>query len=497
MSISSEIRRAGPFAGNGSTVNFPFVFKVFATSQVAVTRTVSGVETTLTLTTDYTVTLNSNQDTSPGGIVTMLTAPASGQSITITSNVANLQPTVLANLGGFYPEVINDSLDRATIQIKQLDERLDRALVIPVSSSGVSTQLPTPQSSALIGWDSNATSLQNYSNIPIPAGSTTYQYVHRVLATAAQTAFTLPIAYVLNASAITVFVNGLKVEQGTTQDWVETNTTTVTFNSGLTVGDLVVFVVNILASVVPIAAFPAASVSAFGATLVDDANAAAARVTLGISTFGSSLIDDADAAAARTTLGLGTLATLNTVNNGNWSGTALAIANGGTGATTAGAALTALGGQPLDATLTALAGLATGADKLAYSTGADTFAQADFTSFARTLLDDANAGAVRTTLGVGTTDSPAFAGLTIADAGNILLGTGTGTKIGTATSQKLGFYNAAPVAQYSTVGTTTGFTAGSGSAVLADSTFTGDSGATAYTVGDVVRALKTLGLLAL
>jgi hypothetical protein len=55
----------------------------------------------------------------------------------------------------------------------------------------------------------------------------------------------------------------------------------VTFNSGLASGDLVTFVVNILASVVPIAAFPAASVSAFGASLVDDADAAAARTTLG------------------------------------------------------------------------------------------------------------------------------------------------------------------------------------------------------------------------
>jgi hypothetical protein len=472
MSISSEIRRAGPFAGNGATVAFPFTFKVFTTAQVVVTRTVSGVETVLTLTTDYTVTLNSNQDTSPGGTVTMLTAPASGQSITITSNVANLQPTVLANLGGFYPEVINDSLDRATIQIQQLDERLDRALVIPVSSSGISTQLPAPSASTIIGWGPTGTSLQNYN--PTAIGSTSYQYIHRVIASAGQTAFTLPIAYIPNVNALNIFVNGLRLEQGSTQDWVETNTTTVTFNSGLTVGDLVVFVVNVLASVVPIAAFPAASVSAFGAGLVDDA----------------------DAAAGRTTLGLGTLATLNTVNNGNWSGTALAVANGGTGATTAGAALTALGGQPLDATLTALAALATGADKLAYSTGTDTFAQADFTSFARTLLDDADAAAGRTTLGVGTGDSPTFAGLTIADAGNIVLATGTGTKIGTATTQKLGFYNAAPVVQYSTVGTTTGFTAGLGLAVLADSTFTGDTGATAYTVGDVVRALKTLGLLA-
>jgi hypothetical protein len=463
MTISSETRRAGPYAGNGSTTAFAFAFKVFTTAEVQVTRTASGVDTVLTLTTHYTVTLNSNQNLNPGGTVTMLTAPAVGQSITITSNVLNLQPTAVANLGAFYPEVINDSLDRATIQIQQLDERLDRALVVPVSSSGINTILPVPQSNALIGWNSGATALQNVNGTAL--GTTTYQYVHRVLATASQTVFTLPTPYVLNASAITVFVNGLKVEQGSTQDWVETNTTTVTFNAGLTVGDLVVFVVNVMASAVPLAAFPAASVSAFGA----------------------SLVDDGDAAAGRATLGLGSLAVINSP---------LPIANGGTGATAAGAALTALGGQPLDATLTALAGLATGADKLAYSTGTDTFSQTDLTSFARTMLDDANAGAVRTTLGVGTGDSPTFAGLTIADAGNIVLATGTGTKIGTATSQKLGFFNAAPVVQQAGTGETTGVSGGSGTNIHANATFTGNVGSAAYTISDVVKALKNLGLLA-
>lgn len=65
-----------------------------------------------------------------------------------------------------------------------------------------------------------------------------------------------------------------------------------------------------------------------------------------------------------------------------------------------------LGAQPAgsyqasDATLTALAALVTAADKMIYSTGSDTFAMTTLTAFARTLLDDPDAEAMRATLGV-------------------------------------------------------------------------------------------------
>ncbi len=63
------------------------------------------------------------------------------------------------------------------------------------------------------------------------------------------------------------------------------------------------------------------------------------------------------------------------------------------------AALT--GYQPLDAMLTALAGLVTANNKGLYFTGPDAPVQYDLSPFARTILDDADAAAVRATLVLG------------------------------------------------------------------------------------------------
>jgi hypothetical protein len=56
-------------------------------------------------------------------------------------------------------------------------------------------------------------------------------------------------------------------------------------------------------------------------------------------------------------------------------------------------------------------------------------------------------------VGIGTTSPSSL--LHLADAGNITVGTTTGTKIGTATTQKLGFFNKTPVVQPTAVANAT------------------------------------------
>lgn len=134
---NTTLRKAGPSLGNGVTTVFPFTFKVFTTADILVTYlNTLAVESVLVLTTNYTVSLNADQNTSPGGSVTLLVAPATATYITLTSQVTNTQNLSLTNSGGFYPSSINDALDRTVIQIQQLAEIVSRSAVAPLSGIG-------------------------------------------------------------------------------------------------------------------------------------------------------------------------------------------------------------------------------------------------------------------------------------------------------------------------------------------------------------------------
>lgn len=208
-------------------------------------------------------------------------------------------------------------------------------------------------------------------------------------------------------------------------------------------------------------------------------------------TFGRSLVDDTDAATARTTLGLviGTnvqaydaelaaLAGLTSAadalpyftGSGTASTTTLtSFARGLIDDADASAARTTLGlvigtdVQAYDAELAAIAGLTSAADKLPYFTGSGTATLTTLTSFGRSLIDDADSAAGRTTLGlVIGTDVQAYNSTLAAVAGGTYTGDDSITTLGTIST-----------------GTWQGTTVGVGY---------GGTGLSSYTSGDLLYA---------
>lgn len=138
MAVQNILRKVGPTTGNGILKEFPFSFKTVRASDVVV-KTSSGTsvtdeEVTLRYGTDYTVTMNSNQDERPGGSVVLVNAPAKGVRVVITSDTAIDQQLVLTNHDGFLPESLNDAYDKLTIICQELKETLSRCLIVPLTS---------------------------------------------------------------------------------------------------------------------------------------------------------------------------------------------------------------------------------------------------------------------------------------------------------------------------------------------------------------------------
>lgn len=175
MAISTITRQEGPITTVGHVASFTFGFKVFQPSDLLVLYTpAGGSETELQLHHHYTVRLLPDQDATPGGTV-WLRQPASFHgSFVATSQVANTQPAVLTNQGAFFPVVVNQALDRATIQIQQLAWRMSRltgGVAAPGGGGGGSAYpMPTPEAGKVIGWNTLGTALVNIDRADLGSG---------------------------------------------------------------------------------------------------------------------------------------------------------------------------------------------------------------------------------------------------------------------------------------------------------------------------------------
>lgn len=130
MSISTTDNRVS-FAGNGATTAFsyPKYFQVAADLVVILRVNSTGVETTKTITTHYTVSGTTvNGVYANGGTVTMLTAPATGETLIIYADPALTQGVDLEENDSLPAEVVEQALDKSILIAQRLDSRMDRAV---------------------------------------------------------------------------------------------------------------------------------------------------------------------------------------------------------------------------------------------------------------------------------------------------------------------------------------------------------------------------------
>ena len=186
MTVPATSRKAGPFTGTGLQTVFPFSFKIFAITDVKVVQAdLTGAEATLS--TGYTVSMNSDQVASPGGSVTLTTALVSGYKLSILGNLPYDQTLAVPGGGNFNPVAFENALDRIVEQVQQIAETSGRAVLLSSTSAG-NPSLPAPTASTVLGWDASGAALQNY---PLANGTAVAAFVQeRYTATAGQTVFT-------------------------------------------------------------------------------------------------------------------------------------------------------------------------------------------------------------------------------------------------------------------------------------------------------------------
>jgi hypothetical protein len=138
MTVPTSTAKSGPYAGSGTTGPFTVGFRFLENSHLQVIRTSStGVDTTLALTTDYTV----SGAGGASGSVTLVAALAVGQQLTVIRNIPFTQDADYVQNDAFPAESHERALDKLTMQTQQLLEAVDRAAKLPVTSTADSDEL--------------------------------------------------------------------------------------------------------------------------------------------------------------------------------------------------------------------------------------------------------------------------------------------------------------------------------------------------------------------
>lgn len=151
MSITSSVARI-QYTLSGAAQTLAVPFKFVAGADLTVVSTVAGVDTTLALNTNYTVTLDG---VAPNTGKVIMAAGVSGDVITIYRNAAIQQPTSFVSNDRFPATTQETGLDRLTMMIQQLDLRVNRSLRIPVAGNEATEMALASRKNKLTGFDNN------------------------------------------------------------------------------------------------------------------------------------------------------------------------------------------------------------------------------------------------------------------------------------------------------------------------------------------------------
>lgn len=176
MTISTQTRKTIA-AGDGIVTAFNFSFQVRSAADLQIYYTAAdGTLNGPLASTLYSVSLNAipaGQLWSAGGSVTYPlsgSAIATGTKLTIVRNVALLQSTSFINQGNYFPQSMEQAVDLLTMEMQQVLEIANRALVLPIDSAAGGS-LPNPIAGYALGWDPTATFITNLAdvgNVTIP-----------------------------------------------------------------------------------------------------------------------------------------------------------------------------------------------------------------------------------------------------------------------------------------------------------------------------------------
>jgi hypothetical protein len=144
MSLASASSRMPPYTGNGVASAFSYTFKILSDSDLLVTKRLisTGVETTLALTTDYTVT---GAGEAGGGTVTLVAGALSALYELHIRRVRPLtQTTSIRDEGDYFASTHETAFDKLAMVDQQQQDEIDRSLKLPetISPEDFDTTLP-------------------------------------------------------------------------------------------------------------------------------------------------------------------------------------------------------------------------------------------------------------------------------------------------------------------------------------------------------------------